>query len=243
MGIYLGPFRITRRGVRVRVGPRIARLHIGAGRPGISTGAGPFTVYKSLGRARRSGGGPQTRGGWWAHVLVGVIVLGVGGAIVGLFGGGGSGTPAGNSVAASAASGDTGQPANTATPTGALAAPVVSHSVAPPAAVGGQSATRPGSCHPLTNGGKCYEPGEFCRVSDQGVTGLAGDGETIVCENDNGLRWVPVSGPAPAGSSAPSGKPTSSPKPTPRPTTPPPTMPPPTRPPPSPSPAPSPSAA
>lgn len=48
MGIYLGPFRLTKRGLRVRIGPRIARLHAGAGGPGISTGAGPFTYYKSL---------------------------------------------------------------------------------------------------------------------------------------------------------------------------------------------------
>ncbi len=48
------------------------------------------------------------------------------------------------------------------------------------------------SCHPLTNGGKCYEPGEFCRDSDHGVTGLAGDGETIRCEDNDGWRWEPV---------------------------------------------------
>jgi hypothetical protein len=48
------------------------------------------------------------------------------------------------------------------------------------------------TCHPLTNGGNCYEPGEFCRESDAGVIGLAGDGETIKCENNNGLRWEPI---------------------------------------------------
>jgi hypothetical protein len=48
------------------------------------------------------------------------------------------------------------------------------------------------TCHPLTNSGKCYEPGEFCRGSDAGVIGLAGDGETIKCENNNGLRWEPI---------------------------------------------------
>ena len=48
------------------------------------------------------------------------------------------------------------------------------------------------TCHPLTNGGKCYEPGEFCRDSDHGVTGLAGDGETIRCEDNDGWRWEPV---------------------------------------------------
>jgi len=52
MGIYIGPFRITSRGVRVRIGPRAARLHIGAGGAGFSTGAGPFTIYQPL-RKRR----------------------------------------------------------------------------------------------------------------------------------------------------------------------------------------------
>jgi hypothetical protein len=53
-------------------------------------------------------------------------------------------------------------------------------------------APQPASCHPLSNEGTCYEPGEFCRQSDQGVTGVAGDGETIICENNNGLRWEPA---------------------------------------------------
>jgi hypothetical protein len=48
------------------------------------------------------------------------------------------------------------------------------------------------SCHPLTNGGNCYEPGEFCRNSDHGVTGVAGDGEAIVCQDNNGWRWEPA---------------------------------------------------
>jgi hypothetical protein len=56
---------------------------------------------------------------------------------------------------------------------------------APPPAPGG-------SCHPLSNEGTCYEPGEFCRQSDAGVTGVAGDGETIICEDNDGLRWEPA---------------------------------------------------
>jgi hypothetical protein len=49
-----------------------------------------------------------------------------------------------------------------------------------------------GSCHPLSNEGTCYEPGEFCRKSDHGVTGVAGDGKTIICEDNDGWRWEPV---------------------------------------------------
>lgn len=47
------------------------------------------------------------------------------------------------------------------------------------------------SCYPLTDGGNCYEPGEYCRTSDEGTTGIAGDGESITCEDNNGLRWEP----------------------------------------------------
>jgi hypothetical protein len=53
VGIRFGPVRVSSRGVRVRVGPRIARVHVGTGRPGISTGIGPFTAYKSVGGKKR----------------------------------------------------------------------------------------------------------------------------------------------------------------------------------------------
>ena len=48
------------------------------------------------------------------------------------------------------------------------------------------------SCHPLSNEGTCYEPGEFCRDSDHGTSGVAGDGEKIICEDNNGWRWEPA---------------------------------------------------
>lgn len=38
------------RGFRTHVGPRAARLHFGTGAPGVSTGAGPVSLYQSLGR-------------------------------------------------------------------------------------------------------------------------------------------------------------------------------------------------
>jgi hypothetical protein len=74
----------------------------------------------------------------------------------------------------------------TATRTTVAAAPVTP---APPPPT---SSTVGASCHPLTNSGNCYEPGEFCRKSDHGVTGVAGDGERITCENNNGWRWEPT---------------------------------------------------
>jgi hypothetical protein len=50
----------------------------------------------------------------------------------------------------------------------------------------------PASCTPMTDSGSCYEPGEYCRDSDHGASGVAGDGETITCENNNGWRWEPT---------------------------------------------------
>ena len=47
-------------------------------------------------------------------------------------------------------------------------------------------------CFPLTDTGNCYEPGDFCRASDHGATGVAGDGEAIICEDNNGWRWEPA---------------------------------------------------
>jgi hypothetical protein len=65
----------------------------------------------------------------------------------------------------------------------------------------------PTGCYPTTASGGCYEPGEYCPVADYGTSGVAGDGEAITCEDNNGWRWEPG---APA--------PTSTPMPTPTPT-------------------------
>lgn len=48
------------------------------------------------------------------------------------------------------------------------------------------------SCYPISDEGTCYEPGEYCRDDDHGVTGVAGDGETITCEYNDGWRWEPT---------------------------------------------------
>ena len=45
------------------------------------------------------------------------------------------------------------------------------------------------SCYPLTNGGGCYLPGEYCRNNDHGVTGIDANGDPIKCEDNNGWRW------------------------------------------------------
>jgi len=76
-------------------------------------------------------------------------------------------------------------PAPTPTPTSAPPAPAP----APPAPAPTHSAAP--SCYPLSDEGTCYEPGEYCRDSDHGVTGVAGDGEQITCEDNDGWRWEP----------------------------------------------------
>jgi hypothetical protein len=50
----------------------------------------------------------------------------------------------------------------------------------------------PSGCYPLSNKGTCYEPGERCRNSDHGASGVAGDGESIQCADNDGWRWEPA---------------------------------------------------
>jgi hypothetical protein len=50
----------------------------------------------------------------------------------------------------------------------------------------------PPACHPLDSEGNCYEPGEYCPDADHGLSGIAGDGEAIICEDNDGWRWEPV---------------------------------------------------
>jgi hypothetical protein len=69
--------------------------------------------------------------------------------------------------------------------------PVAAPAPAPPPA-SSHSAAPPSGCYPKTDGGNCYEPGEFCRTSDHGVSGVAGNGEAIICEDNNGWRWEPA---------------------------------------------------
>ena len=56
--------------------------------------------------------------------------------------------------------------------------------IAPPA-----PASTPARCHPMTASGNCYQPGDFCSRADAGMTGVAGNGEKIICEKSKGWRW------------------------------------------------------
>ena len=85
-------------------------------------------------------------------------------------------------------------PPATAAPRSVAAAPPTQPATqAPPPAPANPPAAAPAAtCHPLTNGGNCYEPGEYCRNADHGARGVAGNGEAIVCNDNNGWRWEPA---------------------------------------------------
>jgi hypothetical protein len=63
------------------------------------------------------------------------------------------------------------------------------------------------SCYPTASSGNCYQPGQICPSSYHGVTGVAEDGTTIICQDNNGWRWVRVYGTTPSASPFPSAAP------------------------------------
>jgi hypothetical protein len=76
-------------------------------------------------------------------------------------------------------------------PAPATAATAPAQPSAPPTSAPAPPPPTAASCYPLSDEGTCYEPGEFCRDSDHGLTGVAGDGEKIICEDNDGWRWEP----------------------------------------------------
>jgi hypothetical protein len=64
--------------------------------------------------------------------------------------------------------------------------PAPSHSSAAP------SPSSSAGCYPRTSAGNCYKAGEYCPDADHGMHGIAENGESIVCENNNGWRWEPA---------------------------------------------------
>lgn len=80
------------------------------------------------------------------------------------------------------------------------------------AAAATPSPAAPAGCHPLSNEGTCYEPGEFCRTTDHGMSGVAGDGKPITCEDNDGWRWEPRAGlTSPTGTATTAGTPSAAP--------------------------------
>jgi hypothetical protein len=97
-----------------------------------------------------------------------------------------SGQPA-DSQTSSAASTTVAAPAPAPKPSPSITAPAAAPSTRAPTAAPSTSS----GCYPLSDEGTCYEPGEYCRDSDHGASGVAGDGERITCEDNDGWRWEP----------------------------------------------------
>jgi hypothetical protein len=74
-------------------------------------------------------------------------------------------------------------------PTVQAAAPAPPSRQQPPTAA---APPPPASCYPLSDENTCYEPGEYCRDSDHGKSGVAGNGKAIICEDNDGWRWEPA---------------------------------------------------
>jgi hypothetical protein len=71
--------------------------------------------------------------------------------------------------------------------------PAPVHTVnAPPAPRPVQTTPQTQGCYPQTDKGKCYTPGEFCRDSDHGKSGIDADGDAIKCEDNDDWRWERV---------------------------------------------------
>jgi phosphatidylserine/phosphatidylglycerophosphate/cardiolipin synthase-like enzyme len=51
------------------------------------------------------------------------------------------------------------------------------------------TATTTAGCYPLSSSGHCYEPGEYCSSADHGLHGVDGQGDAIVCGDNDGSRW------------------------------------------------------
>ena len=75
--------------------------------------------------------------------------------------------------------------------TAPAAAPSHPAAPAPAAAPSHPAAATSAGCHPLSDEGTCYKPGEYCRDADHGASGIASDGKAITCEDHDGWRWEP----------------------------------------------------
>jgi hypothetical protein len=161
----------------------------------------PSSRVHGVGNGGRTGGGGGRRKG--PAVLIGTAIFLL--IIIGIAVQAAKGTPAGNTSPAPAiiptqtiASINTGTGTAATTETTVAtsqaaaptqAAPSTSFPTTPAAAP--TSAAVPAGCSPLSDEGTCYEPGEYCRDSDHGASGVAGDGEAITCEDNDGWRWEP----------------------------------------------------
>jgi hypothetical protein len=85
----------------------------------------------------------------------------------------------------------TSPPPTTTTTTRPVPAPTTTTTAPAPTVPSPTTPPAPTGCHPLSSGGNCYEAGELCSAADHGLSGVAGNGEAITCEDNNGWRWEP----------------------------------------------------
>jgi cardiolipin synthase len=112
------------------------------------------------------------------------VVTGLAAVLAGDFAGTGAGSTAPPTTSPSTAARSTISSPPTTPPPAAPSA-TAAPATAPPVATG--------ACHPLSDSGSCFEPGEYCRRADRATAGVAGDSRAIVCvETGGGWEWEPA---------------------------------------------------
>jgi hypothetical protein len=114
-----------------------------------------------------------------------LIVLGLGGLGLAACSSGSSAAKATTTTSAVATT-------TAATSTTTTVPPTTTTTTAPPPTTAPPTTAAPVGCHPLSDEGGCYRAGEYCRDATRGVSGVATNGEAIVCETNDGLRWEPM---------------------------------------------------
>ena len=70
--------------------------------------------------------------------------------------------------------------------------PPTTQAIAPPTTAAPPPPTStPTGCYPTSSSGSCYKAGQLCPNAYHGTTGVAGNGEHIICLDNNGWRWEP----------------------------------------------------
>lgn len=159
------------------------------------------------------------------HCLLAVLGLGLmlGLVACGTTGSAGSVASDGGAPASALLQGASPSPSGTASSPPRHAPPNPQHrrsAATPPSSSRSPRAGAAGGCYPLSDEDTCYQPGEYCRDDDHGVTGRTASGESIICADNDGWRWEPAGGSTPrptppptsppaTGSPSPSASPTS----------------------------------
>lgn len=77
-------------------------------------------------------------------------------------------------------------------PTTTTTVPPTTTTAPPPPTTAAPTPAVATSCSPTSAAGNCYHSGEYCSDADHGMTGTDGNGNAIVCTDNNGWRWEPA---------------------------------------------------